>query len=70
MTLTLLPTDHIPRYRREFATCPFCGSEPGLAVHRGGFWLVGCESDECVINPQAGSRESQADAWRKWESRS
>lgn len=49
--------------------CPFCNSDPGLAVRQGGFWLVGCEADECAINPQAGSRESVADAWARWNKR-
>ncbi len=49
--------------------CPFCGSEPGMATKRGDFWLVGCESDDCAINPQAGSCISQEAAWAKWNTR-
>lgn len=49
--------------------CPFCGAEPGLAVKRANFWLVGCENDDCRVNPQAGSNTSQAEAWRDWNAR-
>ena len=55
---------------RAHKVCPFCGSEPGLAQMRDSWWLVGCESDACDISPQAGSRVSQADAWKKWDKRS
>lgn len=65
----------IAEYDRLYATaqahktCPFCGSEPGLARKQANFWLVGCENDDCNINPQAGSRISAAVAWEKWNKR-
>lgn len=52
--------------------CPFCGSDPGLArVQLVGSivtYQVGCESDECWINPQL-SAHSYADAWARWNER-
>lgn len=53
----------------QHKNCPFCGSGPDLAQKRGDFWLVGCESDDCAISPQAGSRISATDAWAKWDQR-
>lgn len=48
--------------------CPFCGADPGYAVLRAGWYLVGCESDECPINPQAGGK-TRDEAWAKWNAR-
>lgn len=48
--------------------CPFCGEVPGLARQVNGMHLVGCENDDCPVNPQAGDRDLTA-AWRKWNRR-
>lgn len=53
--------------------CPFCGTEPGLASPRiinstTTIYLVGCEDDECVCNPQV-SAFTQEDAWKRWNTR-
>ena len=53
----------------KHADCPFCGSEPGHATYKCGLYLVGCDSDDCRINPQAGGK-TQAEAWAKWDYRS
>lgn len=65
--LHLLPIAHVATAKTK--CCPWCGSEPGLAMRRGNFWLVGCESDECAVNPQTSSTTSVEDAWKKWNSR-
>lgn len=50
----------------QHKNCPFCGADPGYAVLRAGWYLVGCESDECPINPQAGGK-TRDEAWAKWD---
>lgn len=68
-TLEQARADRAASLRQFTQNCPWCGSEPGLAVKQAGFWLVGCDADECSINPQAGSRISVEDAWRRWNTR-
>lgn len=53
----------------EAARCPFCGTEPPLATqNRFGQFQVGCEADECPVNPQC-SDKALTGAWAKWNSR-
>lgn len=49
-------------------TCPFCGADPPLAVHRAGRFLVGCEAEDCPANPQV-SGTTLEDAWAGWNRR-
>jgi hypothetical protein len=48
--------------------CPFCGSDPPLATQLHGRFLVGCESDDCHVNPQV-SGQSLNKAWARWNRR-
>ncbi|HWU55554.1 MAG TPA: hypothetical protein VN175_08635, partial [Rhizomicrobium sp.] len=48
--------------------CPFCGSDPPLAAQRHGRFLVGCESDDCHVNPQV-SGQCLSEAWARWNKR-
>lgn len=64
---TRTPADIIAA-RITHSNCPFCGDEPVIA-QRGAWHLVGCISDDCAINPQAGDKALQA-AWKKWDARS
>lgn len=54
--------------RPKTLCCPWCGSEPGLATVRSGRYLVGCESDDCDVNPQTGGGTA-IEAWARWNSR-
>jgi hypothetical protein len=49
-------------------TCPFCGSDPPLAVRRAGRFLVGCEADDCPAQPQV-SGATPEQAWAAWNRR-
>jgi hypothetical protein len=53
---------------RPTAPCPFCGTDPPLASQVAGRFIVGCESDDCHVNPQV-SGQSVSEAWAKWNSR-
>ena len=48
--------------------CPFCGSDPPLATQLHGRFLVGCENDDCHVNPQV-SGQSLGEAWARWNRR-
>lgn len=49
--------------------CPWCGEDPGLAREtRPGWYMVGCESDDCAVTPQV-SAQSLNEVWRKWNER-
>jgi hypothetical protein len=48
--------------------CPFCGSDPPLAAQLHGRFIVGCESDDCHVNPQV-SGQSLSEAWARWNTR-
>lgn len=50
------------------APCPFCGSDPPLAAEIAGRFIVGCESDECHVNPQVSGRDLN-EAWARWNKR-
>jgi hypothetical protein len=56
-----LPRDHAK-------SCPFCGSDPPLAAQLHGRFIVGCESDDCHVNPQV-SGTSPGEAWARWNRR-
>ena len=49
-------------------SCPFCGSDPPLATQLHGRFIVGCESDDCHVNPQV-SGQSLSEAWARWNKR-
>lgn len=53
---------------RETRGCPFCGADPGLAVIRNGVHIVGCEAEDCSVNPQCSDHDLNS-AWRKWNTR-
>ena len=48
--------------------CPFCGSDPPLAAEIAGRFIVGCESDDCHVNPQVSGRDLN-EAWARWNKR-
>ena len=48
--------------------CPFCGSDPPLAAEIAGRFIVGCESDDCHVNPQV-SGSDLSEAWTRWNKR-
>jgi hypothetical protein len=48
--------------------CPFCGTDPPLAAQIAGRFIVGCESDDCHVNPQV-SGQSLGEAWARWNYR-
>jgi len=50
------------------APCPFCGNDPPLAAQLHGRFIVGCESDDCHVNPQV-SGQSLSEAWARWNKR-
>jgi hypothetical protein len=49
-------------------SCPFCGNDPPLAAKMHGRFIVGCESDDCHVNPQV-SGQSLNEAWARWNRR-
>jgi hypothetical protein len=50
-------------------SCPFCGIDPPNAtMNRYGYFVVGCDNDDCPIQPQV-SRQSMSEAWRLWNGR-
>src|SRR5690348_4887474 len=53
---------------RPTAPCPFCGSDPPLAAEIAGRFIVGCESDDCHVNPQV-SGPNLGEAWARWNKR-
>lgn len=57
-----------PAARRDPLTCPFCGADPPLAAAIAGRFIVGCESDDCHVNPQV-SGASLSEAWARWNRR-
>jgi hypothetical protein len=61
------PSDHFVRLRRT-APCPFCGADPPLAAQIAGRFHVGCDRDDCHVNPQV-SGQSLSDAWARWNKR-
>ncbi len=62
------PSGRSTKFTAPTAPCPFCGSEPPLATRRHGRFLVGCESDDCHVNPQV-SGASLNEAWARWNRR-
>lgn len=48
--------------------CPFCGSDPPLAAQVAGRFIVGCESDDCHVNPQVSGPDLNQ-AWARWNKR-
>lgn len=49
--------------------CPFCGTDDfGLARHCGPNYMVGCESEDCRVNPQV-MGATPALAWAAWNTR-
>lgn len=48
--------------------CPFCGTDPPLAVRCLGRFLVACEADDCAANPQV-SGATIEEAWAGWNKR-
>lgn len=48
--------------------CPFCGTDPQNASQIAGFFIVGCDADECLANPQVSDRDLTT-AWKKWNRR-
>jgi len=63
----LTPQDHFVGLRPT-APCPFCGNDPPLAAQLHGRFIVGCESDDCHVNPQV-SGQSLSEAWARWNKR-
>jgi len=61
------PQDHFVGLRPP-APCPFCGNDPPLAAQLHGRFIVGCESDDCHVNPQV-SGQSLSEAWARWNKR-
>ena len=61
------PPDHCVGLRPT-APCPFCGNDPPLAAQIHGRFIVGCESDDCHVNPQV-SGASVSEAWARWNRR-
>ena len=53
-----------PRHR----TCPFCGTEPPLAVKVCGRFVVACEAEDCRVDVQAAG-ETLDEAWAAWDGR-
>ena len=57
----------------EHKGCPFCGDAPpmctsysmGEGARR---FLVGCENDDCAVQPQV-SGETMKQAWDRWNTR-
>lgn len=49
-------------------SCPFCGHDPPLAAKLHGRFIVGCESDDCHVNPQV-SGANAGEAWARWNRR-
>jgi len=53
----------------KYKPCPFCGVEPALGARQiNGVYIVGCESDDCHVNPQVSSK-SLSEAWAIWDTR-
>lgn len=48
--------------------CPWCASEPPLAAGIAGKFIVGCENDDCFVQPQV-SGGTMSEAWARWDSR-
>jgi hypothetical protein len=48
--------------------CPFCGTDPPLAVRCLGRFMVACEADDCAANPQV-SGATIEEAWAGWNRR-
>jgi hypothetical protein len=48
--------------------CPFCGTDPPLAVRCLGRFMVACEADDCAANPQV-SGATVEEAWAGWNRR-
>ena len=68
--LTMADVIRIGASKREMPKpCPFCGADPPLA-HKpmNGRFIVGCENDECDVNPQCSS-DSLSEAWIIWNTR-
>ena len=61
------PPPAVPHFAGT-APCPFCGSDPPLATQLHGRFIVGCESDDCHVNPQV-SGQSLGEAWARWNKR-
>ena len=61
------PLDHFVGLRPT-APCPFCGGDPPLAAEIAGRFIVGCESDDCHVNPQVSGRDLN-EAWARWNRR-
>jgi hypothetical protein len=61
------PQDHFVGLRPT-APCPFCGADPPLAAAIAGRFIVGCESDDCHVNPQV-SGANLGEAWARWNRR-
>lgn len=65
------PQDHFVGLRPTAPlplNCPFCGTDPPLASQIAGRFIVGCDSDDCHVNPQV-SGQSLGEAWAKWNRR-
>ena len=54
--------------RQLVHSCPFCGGEASLPRKIMTRFLMGCESDTCGVNPQAGG-ETPEEAARVWNGR-
>lgn len=48
--------------------CPFCGTDPPLAAHVAGRFIVACENDDCAATPQVAG-DTLDDAWARWNRR-
>lgn len=49
--------------------CPFCGIPPqSLARRVNAIFLVGCDEDECHVNPQCAGQTPE-EAWARWNTR-
>ena len=57
--------DAAARHPAHTKSCPFCGNDPPLAAQLHGRFIVGCDSDDCHVNPQV-SGASLSDAWARW----
>lgn len=48
--------------------CPFCGTDPGLATQAMGRFMVGCDAEECPVQPQLWDMDLNR-AWVTWNRR-
>jgi len=70
--ITMAQVINIGASRRTLPkTCPWCGSDPGLASLIHGVYYVACESDECFDAGRVAqaSGKTVESAWAAWNKR-